>query len=69
MNINDLSTQLLYTTVPIYAKKDEGSLSSGTGFMFQVWENDTGFEFMEKIYEENNSTCILLYADIIISRL
>lgn len=40
MNINDLSTQLLYTTVPIYAKKNDGSLSSGTGFMFSVLESD-----------------------------
>ena len=41
MNINDLSTQLLYTTVPIYARKNDGSLSSGTGFMFSFLENDT----------------------------
>lgn len=40
MNINDLSTQLLYTTVPIYAKKRDGSHMSGTGFMFSVREND-----------------------------
>lgn len=40
MNINDLSTQLLYTTVPIYAKKNDGALSSGTGFMFSVRESD-----------------------------
>ena len=41
MNINDLSTQLIYTTVPIYAKKKNGQLSSGTGFMFSVIETDT----------------------------
>ena len=41
MDINDISTQLLYTTVPIYAKKNDGSLSSGTGFMFSVREDDT----------------------------
>lgn len=41
MNIKDLSTQLLYTTVPIYAQKNDGSFSSGTGFMFSVWEEDT----------------------------
>ena len=28
-------------TVPIYAKKNDGSLSSGTGFMFSVREDDT----------------------------
>lgn len=41
MDVNDISTQLLYTTVPIYAKKNDGSLSSGTGFMFSVREDDT----------------------------
>ena len=41
MNINDVSTQLLYTTVPIYAKKDGGKLSSGTGFIFSIRETET----------------------------
>jgi hypothetical protein len=41
MNINDVSTQLLYTTVPIYAKKDDGSLASGTGFIFSIRETET----------------------------
>lgn len=40
MNIKDISTQLLYTTVPIYAKKKDGSLTSGTGFLFSVIEDD-----------------------------
>ena len=40
MNINDISTQLLYTTVPIYAKKQDGTFSSGTGFIFSVMEED-----------------------------
>ena len=40
MNINDVSTQLLYTTVPIYARKEDGTLSSGTGFIFSVRETD-----------------------------
>lgn len=40
MNIKDISTQLLYTTVPIYAQKNDGSLSSGTGFMFSIREDD-----------------------------
>ena len=40
MNIKDISTQLLYTTVPIYAKKKNGSVSSGTGFIFSVMEDE-----------------------------
>lgn len=41
MNINDVSTQLLYTTVPIYAQNQNGSYSSGTGFVFSIRESDT----------------------------
>ena len=41
MNINDISTQLLYTTVPIYAQKSDNTLSSGTGFIFSVQETET----------------------------
>ena len=41
MNRQDLSTQLMYTTVPIFAKKRNGLLSSGTGFMFSIMETDT----------------------------
>lgn len=41
MNINDISTQLLYTTVPIYAQKSNGNLTSGTGFLFSIRESDT----------------------------
>ena len=37
MNINDISTQLLYTTVPIYAKNNNGSFSSGQDLFFQSW--------------------------------
>lgn len=40
MNINDLSTQLLYTTVPIYAKNTDGSMTTGTGFVFSIKESD-----------------------------
>ena len=40
MNIKDISTQLLYTTVPIYAKKKDGTVSSGTGFIFSVNEKE-----------------------------
>lgn len=41
VNINDISTQLLYTTVPIYARKTDGSISSGTGFIFSINETET----------------------------
>lgn len=40
MNINDLSTQLLYTTVPIYGQKRDGSQVSGTGFIFSIYDNN-----------------------------
>lgn len=34
MNINDTSTQLLFTTVPIVGITTEGTGVSGTGFFF-----------------------------------
>jgi hypothetical protein len=34
MNINTVSTQLLYTTFPIWAERDNGQFSSGTGFIY-----------------------------------
>ena len=40
MNTNELSTQLLYTTVPIYAQNRDGTFSSGTGFIFSVTEKE-----------------------------
>lgn len=40
MNINDISTQLLYTTVPIYTLMSDGRQSSGTGFIFSVLEEN-----------------------------
>lgn len=40
MNIEDISTQLLYTTVPILSKKKDNSLSSGTGFIFSIQETE-----------------------------
>jgi len=46
MNIKDLSTQLLYTTVPIYGLKSDGSQVSGTVFIFSF------------INEQNNSKTI-----------
>ena len=53
MNINDISTQLLYTTVPIYAKNNNGSFSSGTGFIFSVMEqNDTSIPLLITNYQK-----------------
>ena len=40
MNINDISTQLLYTTVPIFAQKRDNTVSSGTGFFFSIQESE-----------------------------
>ncbi|HAT4245994.1 serine protease [Clostridium perfringens] len=40
MNINDLSTQLLYTTVPIFGVKSDGSQVAGTGFIFSIFDKD-----------------------------
>lgn len=35
MNLNDLSTQLLFTTVPIWVRKAQGTVT-GTGFIYNV---------------------------------
>lgn len=35
MNLNDLSTQLLFTTVPLWVRKSSG-VSTGTGFLYNV---------------------------------
>lgn len=40
MDINDLSTQLLYTTVPILVKREGNELSTGTGFIFSILEEN-----------------------------
>lgn len=40
MNINDLSTQLMYTTTPIFGRKSDGTQVSGTGFIFSIFEED-----------------------------
>ena len=40
MNINDISTQLIYTTVPIYSQDLAGNISTGTGFIFSIKESD-----------------------------
>ena len=36
MNLNDIGTQLMYITAPIYAKKNDGTISSGTSFFFSI---------------------------------
>ena len=40
MEINDIGTQLLYTTVPIYAQNDDKTLSTGTGRTDKWWERN-----------------------------
>ena len=40
MNIADISTQLMYTTVPIYSKNTDGTQSSGTGFIYSIIESE-----------------------------
>ncbi|SDK44888.1 Trypsin-like peptidase domain-containing protein [Sarcina sp. DSM 11001] len=40
MNIKDISTQLLYTTVPIFAQRKDNTVSAGTGFIFSVDEGE-----------------------------
>lgn len=40
LNINDISTQLLFTTVPIFAQNKDNTFSSGTGFIFSVDEGE-----------------------------
>jgi len=40
MRINDLSTQILYTTVPIWVEKKFGGQSSGTGFFFSFLDKE-----------------------------
>lgn len=39
MNIENASTQLLYTTVPIQVEKEDGTRSSGTGFVFNYLQD------------------------------
>ena len=39
MNINDLSTQLLYTTVPVWGENRDGTQVSGTGFIFSLQDD------------------------------
>ena len=36
MNLEDIGTQLMYTTAPIYAFKLDGVVSSGTSFVFSI---------------------------------
>lgn len=41
MNINDVSTQLLFTTLPIWIEYQNGQQGSGTGFIFMMPNEDT----------------------------
>lgn len=36
MNLKDVSTQLLFTTIPIVVERDEGDPISGTGFFYSI---------------------------------
>src|SRR5688572_25712850 len=36
MNLNDLSTQLLFTTVPIWTEASDGTRTTGTAFIYNV---------------------------------
>ena len=40
MNIKDISTQLMYTTVPVYTINEDGSKSVGTGFFYSIDQNE-----------------------------
>ncbi len=35
MNLNDISTQIIFTTIPIYVEKNDGKNEFGTGFIYQ----------------------------------
>lgn len=41
MNISDISTQLIYTTVPIFTIKENNTFSTGTGFLLSIQESPT----------------------------
>lgn len=40
MNLNDINTQIIFTTVPIWVEKNDGSTVTGTGFFYQKKVND-----------------------------
>lgn len=43
MNLQDINTQIIFTTVPIWVEDEKGNVSTGTGFFYQkkVDENQT----------------------------
>jgi len=41
MNLNDINTQIIFTTVPIWVEKKDGSIVIGTGFFYQKKVNDS----------------------------
>ncbi len=47
MEMNDTANQLLFTTVPIWSVKRDGTTSSGTGFIFtKIINSNTNFLFI-----------------------
>lgn len=40
MNLEDVSTQLLYSVVPVFAEEDQGNKYMGTAFIFSVDQKD-----------------------------
>lgn len=40
MNIEDISTQIMFTTVPIYISYKDESVGAGTGFIYSAYEKD-----------------------------
>ena len=40
MNLNDINTQIIFTTVPIWVEKNDASMVTGTGFFYQKKVND-----------------------------
>lgn len=49
MNLNSISTQLLYTTTPILVEKKDNSRVSGTGFIFNFMPTDQENSFIPLI--------------------
>jgi hypothetical protein len=46
MNLNDITTQLLFTTVPIWVEKIDGATMSGTGFIYNFPVADKPGQFI-----------------------
>lgn len=46
MNINELSTQMTFTPVPIFGIKQDSSVVSGTGFVFSIRDGEYTMPFL-----------------------